>query len=360
MPVAHIPALDGIRGVALLTVFLCHTHPILLAGGHVGVDLFFVLSGFLITSLLLAEFSERGAIDFRRFYIRRALRLLPALFAMVAITLVYVAIVEPDKMGSALRDARAIVFYYFNYRRAIDIIQPVRDTYDWFGHLWSLSVEEQFYIVWPLVLLLALRARSPLWLGLILLGGLVGPAIGRIVLWEEGPSLWLYFRTELRFDNLMWGVLGAWLLWTGRIQESAVWRHAGVAMALVATAVFFVVSYFPVVYNGFLYMGGYTLVGLVSMVMILSAATAPPQLLRWLLELPFMRWTGKISYGLYIWHIPVFYSAFKLPVHEYVQSTIGIVGTYAVAAASYYYLELPFLKTKDKLSAKRARPAEAA
>ncbi len=152
--------LDGLRGVAILLVVLRHyglqTFP---GGGIVGVDLFFVLSGFLITSLLLAEHRASGAIDLGHFYLRRALRLYPALYAMLALFLIVSAATggrDGSSLGRAFVGAGFGSVYVYNWAAAAQVHLPAA-----LGPLWTLSIEEQFYLVWPLVLLLVLRRRIP-------------------------------------------------------------------------------------------------------------------------------------------------------------------------------------------------------
>jgi len=350
----HTPALDGVRGLAILVVFATHTQPHLLAGGHIGVDLFFVLSGFLITSILLSEHAQTGAIGFARFYVRRALRLLPALVLMVVLIVLFIALAKPEELAMTLGDAQAILLYYYNWWVLMDEhIRPYLHQ-RFFRHLWSLSVEEQFYIVWPWVVALTLGAlRSRRAMAVVLAVGILGPAIARPLLWEGGASLWLYFRTDLRFDLLMWGALGAWLVHFDRLPAPTTRGGAVVAWGGVgALAGFFAVSTQSVVSSGFLYVGGYSLVGLLAAWVIVAAVVAPPPILRRFLELRFLRWTGKISYGLYIWHIPIFWSVFRLDLPEILETVIALGATYLVAGLSFRYWETPFLKMKARYAPK--------
>jgi peptidoglycan/LPS O-acetylase OafA/YrhL len=350
----HTPALDGVRGIAILVVFATHTQPHLLAGGHIGVDLFFVLSGYLITSILLSEHAQTGSIGLARFYMRRALRLLPALFLMVAVVVAGIAIAKPEQLAMTLGDAQAILLYYYNWWILVDEhIRPYLHQ-RFFRHLWSLSIEEQFYIVWPWVLLLALgAARSRRAMVVVLVVGILGPAIARPLLWEGGSALWLYFRTDLRFDLLMWGALGAWLVQGDRLPARE--SRAGSILAwggVGALVGFFAVAMLPVVKSGFLYVGGYSLIGLLAAWVIVAAAAAPPAILKRALEVRFLRWTGKISYGLYIWHIPIFWTVFELELPEILETVIAVGATYLVAGMSFRYWETPFLRMKARYAAK--------
>jgi len=158
------PALDGIRGAAVLAVMLFHFGAPFDQGGFLGVDAFFVLSGFLITALLIEEWSRTGGIAFRRFYTRRALRLLPALFAMLLLVTVVVALIAPrDVQEATWRGTVVTLLYAANWQKVFS-----SQSVGLLGHTWSLSIEEQFYVLWPPLLLLLLRHRLSLhWLTLV-------------------------------------------------------------------------------------------------------------------------------------------------------------------------------------------------
>ncbi len=190
-----VKALDGVRGIAFLVVLFCHTNPQVFRGGNIGVDLFFVLSGFLITSILLEELQSTGSINFGRFYFRRACRLLPAMFGAVAFVLVYAAITESGpKFMTTLWDSLGVIFYYFNWV-LVGANANVGAHQEMYTHLWSLSIEEQFYIVWPAVIALAASLKYPRAALLTVIGLVIAwPTIGRMMFWESGPSLVLYFK----------------------------------------------------------------------------------------------------------------------------------------------------------------------
>ncbi|AYJ84953.1 acyltransferase (plasmid) [Sphingomonas paeninsulae] len=146
------PALDGIRALAASAVLLVHLNPAFLPGGWIGVDVFFVLSGFLITRILQLEIGTTGSIDLKRFYIRRAIRLVPALLAMVMVVVIVAKLMEKQIITEAILS----LTYTMNWAQAFDIGLPVK----YLDHTWSLAVEEQFYLVWPIALL-ALRSKRP-------------------------------------------------------------------------------------------------------------------------------------------------------------------------------------------------------
>ncbi len=359
--VSRILALDGIRGIAFLMVFFRHLG--ILQTGHFGVDLFFVLSGFLITSILLQEQRRYGSISISKFYLRRALRLLPALFAVVIGVLLYTLIMQPfAKFLLALSDVWRIVLYIWNWTLTADWQHIVERHQEMYTHLWSLSVEEQFYIVWPCLLLVLLRVPRKIVL-LFLFAGIIAPAVARFLLWHEGSALWIYFRTDLRFDNLLYGALVAWLLhwgYTPKGMSRKILSWAG----LISLIGLIGIAMPDFITHGEIYhLGLFSLVALFSAVTIASAVWCPLPPFRWLLEMKPLTWIGKVSYGLYLWHWPVILMVSRM---TYLPSKLRVVLTVtiillAIVTISYYKLELPFLKLKDKIGhAKKPRPSASA
>ncbi|MFW9929612.1 MAG: acyltransferase family protein, partial [Candidatus Thorarchaeota archaeon] len=149
----YVPQLDGMRGIAVLAVIAFHAGISFMPGGFIGVDIFFVLSGFLITSLLIREYDKYKDINFKHFYIRRALRLLPALILLLILfSVLSVFFLQWTQAKSNLEDALIVLFYVANWARAFHIHGA-----GWLGHAWSLSIEEQFYILWPITLIFLLK-----------------------------------------------------------------------------------------------------------------------------------------------------------------------------------------------------------
>jgi len=341
----HVAELDGIRGIAIIFVLLHHQlAPVSLTGGFLGVDLFFVLSGFLITSLLLGEFRRSATISVKNFYIRRLLRLGPALALYLAASVLVTYHNQLIDLRRQLKLVAIAVFYSTNWRMAFGWDTNLDPT----AIIWSLSIEEQFYLVWPLLLLacLALKVRRQL-----IVAGLVAVILAilahRYLLFAAGADLTrLYYGTDTRADSLLVGCVFAFMNVTGAGSRTKSWLNlAGVCSA--ASLIFLVLTInFS---DGFLYRGGFTGVAVLSGMVILVAANSPPRVLSWVLRWQPLRWFGTISYGLYLWHWMV--------VKNVSFSSLGGWDPWAklalavgISAASFYLVEKPFNKLKNRFS----------
>jgi peptidoglycan/LPS O-acetylase OafA/YrhL len=322
------PELDGLRGVAILIVLGAHTGVPGFAGGGggVGVTLFFVLSGYLITSLLLAEREAFGRVDLRAFYIRRGLRLFPAL-AAVLIVVAGLAI-----LGLLPTDASTGVSY------PIVELSVIGYVANWFivaggntgvlGHTWSLAVEEQFYLIWPAILLVCFRfGRTRLAFGLLLLVFLDVP--WRLLVDLNLGLMHVFVGTDSRGDALLMGCVLA-LLGT-RWHAAMGWIGLAGVAALAAT------------WPGDPYLGVQILFIPMAAIAGTLAVAGCPAVLAWR-PLAFV---GRISYGLYLWHGVLIWWHLPWP--------IAVPLSIAIACASYYILERPFLRLKARFG--RARTA---
>jgi peptidoglycan/LPS O-acetylase OafA/YrhL len=322
----HRPELDGLRGIAILAVLGAHmgVPGFAAGGGGAGVTLFFVLSGYLITSLLIAERDEFGRVDLRAFYVRRALRLFPAL---AAVLLVVAALAVTGWMPQAAKEGVnysivlvGVVGYAANW------VAVAGQSIGMLGHTWSLAVEEQFYIVWPALLLLGLRmGRSRLALAVLILVLLDTPY--RVALDLNGGFMHTFVGTDTRGDALLLGCVLALL--QIRWHAAVGWIGLAGVAALAATwppdpGLGVQVLFIP----------------LAAMVSTLAVAGCP-SILAWR-PLAFI---GKISYGLYLWHGLVTWWA--LPWLVAVPLSIG------VAIVSYFVLERRFLRLKGRLGKPR-------
>jgi len=346
----HVPALDGLRGVAVLLVVLYHTSVLVnpsteklttvhglgwlnafARGGFLGVDVFFVLSGFLITSLLLGHLARTGTIGFRRFYRRRALRLLPALVVLLIAHLVYSCFATNPAMGAIpasraiplrqeLNTIAAALAYVFNY---VVSFHPNSVAFSDLGHLWSLSVEEQFYLLWPALLALVLRWRADMVPRVIWLGIAVVMA-DRLLLFPD-PHVDLYVRTDARADSLLIGALLAWLWAHGtlpKLPRAAPWCATGLIVFFIATSRILSAS---------LYNGGFTLfAGAVAVVILAVVDSGWGSTLR---ARP-IRAVGRVSYGLYLWHVPIFVAITRADVPHNLAARVAF--GYALSAVATY------------------------
>jgi peptidoglycan/LPS O-acetylase OafA/YrhL len=334
-PLGYVPALDGVRGVAitLVVLFHCFKWP---PGGFFGVDVFFVLSGFLITTLLIQEWQAEGRIALRRFYRRRALRLLPALTAMLSvftlqgIVLYLLGLMGPDLFRRWWISDLSGVLYIQNFVKASASSNNIVGV----GQLWSLAAEEQFYIIWPLVLLLLLRRGSrPRTIAMVAGGAALVVFLHRIELVLAGsPDRWIFFSPTSRSDPIMLGCfLGA--CYAFGLFESRHLRIAAYCAPIAAcSALVMVISQrnLSTLFPGLLILELAT--GIVLLATLSSSSGLVAAGLAWR---PLVG-VGKISYGIYVWH------DLFLGLGPY----LAIPTVLIVATLSYEYIEKPFLRRK--------------
>lgn len=305
-----------------------------------GVTLFFVLSGFLITTLLGEERADHGRVKILAFYRRRARRLLPALLAFVAVVVVWMTIT--GRGGRAASDAVPTLLYVAN------IAQAAGHDNGLFDHTWSLALEEQFYLVWPLAYL-AIAAWPWRRAASVLLVLAIASATLRLAFAENLDRI--SWAPDTRADAILVGCLLA--LW---LQRSPTWRPTRL---LIAIAVIALVA--PSMIGSWREMAsfGLPLMVLGSAVLVASGLDGP----RWLAWAP-LAWVGVISYGLYLWHLPVLRDGSELLLPLNLPGGIGaatlIVVTFAIAGVSRRYIEVPFLRLRHRKSARtRLREPEA-
>ena len=337
----HRLALDGLRGFAILLVFFGHLGiPTFDDGGGVGVTLFFVLSGFLITTILLEELDGTGQIRLRRFYARRALRLVPALVVVVAVVAGYTVMTGTESWSAVV----SVLLYVGNWNRIVGADQFVLGT---LGHTWSLAVEEQFYVVWPVVLIgltAVIRNRRRLLIAFVLLA--VAVVVWRTYLWQTGVSLSrVYIATDTRADALLLGAATAVAFTLGMLRRP---RFAWVAIAAAALWAISVppdsvATALPAV-RTFEVTASIVIAELAGVVLIARAVTAP-----WsLLSGSVIRWFGKVSYGLYLWHLPIILIiGVETPLKFW--TAIGL--SLGAAAISWRFVEGPALRLKARFGA---------
>jgi len=345
----HIRALDGVRGAAVIAVLLFHGG--MLRGGYLGVDLFFVLSGFLITSLLLAEGAGTGRIALGPFWARRARRLLPALFLMLAVVAIYAAfIAEPNELARIRGDFLATLGYVANWRFVLGGFDywTLFTSPSPLAHTWSLAIEEQFYVFWPLVVTglgLLVGRRAGTWARTVFIACAVlaaGSAALALRFWfATEATVRIYYGTDTRIAAILMGAaLAAWLIWRGPA------RRDGTRLALEATAAVSVVvlalCWWRLEGRG-LYAGGLLLCGVCATIVIAAAAHPTPGPIARAFAWGPLVGAGLISYGLYLWHWPVYVylDARRTGLEGWALLAVRLTVTTAIALASYHYVEQP-------------------
>lgn len=344
-----MPALDGLRAAAVAAVLLYHGDVAWARGGYLGVDAFFVLSGFLITSLLLAEWQKTGGIDLPRFWRRRARRLLPALFLVLAMVAVFAASWAPADMLQKLRgDAFAAIGYVANWR----FIASGQSYFAQFAspsplqHVWSLAIEEQFYLVWPpafLLLLRVTRGSRPAVLGITAAMATVSAVLMAALFTPGADPARVYYGTDTRAQSLLIGAALALLLDRQRVGTTRIGRRCLHATAMGAALLLAWAWARTPDDAAWLYRGGLALIALLVAVVIASVTAETPGPLGRLLSLRPVRWIGLISYGLYLWHWPVYValSTGRTGLDGPALLTVRLACTVGLATVSYYLVELP-------------------
>ena len=337
---ARVAAFDGLRAIAITAVLITHVVPDNLPGGQLGVDLFFALSGYLITSLLLKEYDHFGRVSLKDFYIRRILRLAPALMVFAVVVTGFALVRhEPHAWGEFF----AVITYTMNFVAAFKLLGDSLSM----GHTWSLAVEEQFYLLWPLLMIFLLgRARG--WL----LGATLGlVAIGLLTtfaLQVMGVDTWMiYFLPTTRVAPLLVGAAGAIAHWRGlpawcaRLVASP-WI-AVTALALI-TAWFFHNTWGDV----WTWRAGLAGFAALTVLLIVHAIEAPGSIVTRILSLPPVAWLGRRSYAFYLWHAPVLWMLASSAESPWMQIMITFAATAAIAELSWRLVEAPALKLKTR------------
>jgi peptidoglycan/LPS O-acetylase OafA/YrhL len=348
--------LDGLRALAVLAVMSCHLRMgTFMEGGYLGVDVFFVLSGFLITSLLIVEQRRRGSIGMRWFYARRGLRLLPALAAMMIVGIVLVTLIDPTSpfRAGTLHGAPWTLLYSEDWRRAL--FPSSVESSGLFGHTWSLSVEEQYYLIWPLVLLVGLR-----WFGrrrAVLAVGAFGLALAEIVgRWAAVDAGWsgnhIFFGADLHSDGLLLGSGLALLLSCEGASLQVDQCRRVLNISAIAAIPLLVCLFLVTPPTGGGYRLGISLACLLSCLLVTACTSGSVPLVSSMLSCRIARWLGRRSYGLYLWHYVIYFGVFyELSPHPTIAICAAEVGcSLIVAELSWRLIERPFNSLRRRFS----------
>lgn len=400
--VPHLPGLDGLRALAVVAVMIYHANSAWLHGGFLGVEVFFVISGYLITLLLIAEHERSGQIDLKQFWLRRFRRLLPAVFAMLALMTVYLALFKPEARGRTRGDILGGVGYVSNwYQIWVGAGYTASEAFAPLRHLWSLAVEEQFYLVWPLVMAAILRRgraqlpRVALWLlgvsvaitmliaifyvpGDINSTCVPGDSRGYWVIGERCISIndTLYLSTITRAGGLMLGAAFA-MVWRPVAIMRGPLRDKGRmldAIAIVGVAALGFLAWQvhladPALailtgsrFDPWLFRGGLFAAGLAT-VLVIAAVTHRGAMAGAVLGNPLFSWIGTRSYGMYLYHWPI-YQIIRQEAGKPLlpwQFVLAMLVTVPITEASYRFIEMPVRRgaVGAWLRGERHRPSQA-
>ncbi|NMD71759.1 acyltransferase family protein [Bacillus sp. DNRA2] len=345
----YIDGLDGLRTLAVAVVILYHLNYAWAPGGLLGVGIFFVLSGYLITGILLRQWEQHQRLDFKDFWIRRAKRLLPALFTMLIAVIVWSYLKNQQQLPVIRADSLAAVLYVSNWWYIFHDVSYFQSfgPPSPFEHLWSLAVEEQFYLLFPLLLWLGLRWKSnSKWLlGFSLILAIVSACL---MAWLYKPGVdpsRVYFGTDTRAFALLIGCGLAFLYPSHKLKESMSKRNQILLDCLGTVCLISLLGFIFGMneYNSFLFRGGLVLISLITAILI-GVMVQPTSVLGKIFAWKPLKWLGERSYGIYLWHFPVI--VLSNPVNyvdgiHWTRLILQVLVTIGLAAISYRWIENP-------------------
>jgi peptidoglycan/LPS O-acetylase OafA/YrhL len=322
------------------------TSGVIFPGAFVGVDVFFVLSGFLITTLLIERYESQGSLNLFSFWRDRVYRLLPALLAMVIPVSLALAIVGFATWPEAAYSTGVALLYGTNWAAVagLDVLPPL-------GHTWSLAVEGQFYLIWPVivVLFLRLRLRPGTAIGM-LSAGIALVVLWRAFLWDQsGVYFEVFPRTDARADTLLMGALVSVLWRYGYVKARSLRAWSIPALASLAAISFTIDLHEPA-----MYFWGYTLSALASFILVFALLEQDWWLARILALKPAV-YVGNISYSLYLWHVPIlFVIGYVLSAYPGVGAVMAALGSFLAAGLSWRFVEKPALALRSRRAVRAA------
>jgi peptidoglycan/LPS O-acetylase OafA/YrhL len=324
----RLPALDGLRAVAILAVILFHYKNDWVPGGFIGVDLFFVLSGYVITRSLRQEIDTSGSISLRSFYMRRAFRILPAL--LVAVAGVIVLSAAAGQLSSRdLHAGLAVVTSTYNWFLAHELLYGTD-----FVHLWSLSVEEQFYLLWPAAFLL-LSKKRPSAVRPFLCAAICASVCLSIYVSFEGTWQRAYFASDTRAQAILIGCLLA-LGGTAAVPKRLLRAWP------VPTLVFVAMALTMDNHNSQMGLWGFTVAAIASAWLVTVAVEGSERLPQQVLTSPVLQWLGRRSYSLFLWHFPIAQALALAGIRFW--PWLALLASLIVAELSYRLVEEPFIR----------------
>ncbi|UNP74440.1 acetyltransferase [Bacillus nitratireducens] len=345
----YMVGLDSLRGLAILGVILYHINSNWMPGGFLGVTVFFVLSGYLITDILAMEWKRNKRIDLKKFWLSRARRLLPGMFVMLVITLAWITIFHSSLLEKMRGDSLAALFYVSNWW----YIYHKLSYFDNFNqlsplnHFWSLAVEEQFYVVWPFIISLGLyHIKKQSRMILLICLGAVASALAMAILYEPGadPSR-IYYGTDTRAFSLLIGAALA-LIWPSNRLANKIIPKARLILDVVGgTALIIILLMFWKTnqYDPFLYNGGMVLLSIATALLVANLAHPASRIAQFLRFRP-LRWMGIRSYGIYLWHYPILtLTTPKVNAGDFslIRAVLQFLLIIMIAQISWKYIEKP-------------------
>ncbi|HGZ6373815.1 TPA: acyltransferase family protein [Staphylococcus aureus] len=358
----YMPGLDGLRAIAVLGIIIYHLNKQWLTGGFLGVDTFFVISGYLITSLLLKEYDDTGIIKLKSFWIRRLKRLLPAVIVLLMVVGTATLLLKSDNIIRVKHDIIAAIFYVSNWWYiAKDVNYFEQFSFMPLKHLWSLAIEEQFYIFFPVILVtLLLTIKKRYKIGFIFWGvSIISLGLMMFIYSINGDHSRVYFGTDTRLQTLLLGVILAFLWPPFKLKNDPpkvvkyVIDSIGSLSFIVLILLFFIIND----ETNWIYDGGFYLISILTL-FIIASVVHPSTWIAKIFSNPVLVFIGKRSYSLYLWHFAVisfvhsYYVDGQIPVYVYF---IDISLTIIFAELSYRFIETPF--RKEGIKALNWRPS---